>query len=353
MKKITAAILATLLLFSLAAVLADDAVDEPDSYVAIGGRIYDQQSYSGTWQESYRQILNNHYTPIHRYQNRSLEYYNNNQYVRVPCTPVSVTDITGDGIPELIFIETQDDMRGDLYIYSSSGSSAGCILYVPAITRLGYDDVGLGFDVYLSSSNGGTLVIEYYEYEWPWVLQLTRSGSGRYTLLNYLRAKYDNSGEGEDRCYRNGSRISYNDYSAAHQQMRNGMTAMLSSYSTYDTSHYGLAMDYESAVSMLNSSGTTTPRQPASSWNSDGVYGLTIDKLSTRTGPGTQYTEGGTYSVKGQYIKVLAKAWDKRNDIWWVKCEIPYHKEIRVLWTGWKRFDHSTISLDDLPEEFW
>ena len=85
----------------------------------------------------------------------------------------------------------------------------------------------------------------------------------------------------------------------------------------------------------------------------DGVYGLTIDKLATRKGPGTQYEGGGTYSVKNQWIKVLAQAWDSRNGIWWVKCEIPYHGEIRVLWTGWKRFDHDTISLEDLPEEQW
>ena len=85
----------------------------------------------------------------------------------------------------------------------------------------------------------------------------------------------------------------------------------------------------------------------------DGVWGLATQKLATRDGPGTTYNEKGTYNVAGQYIKVLSRAWDKRNSIWWVKCEIPYRSEIRVLWTGWKRFDHSTISLDDLPEESW
>ena len=85
----------------------------------------------------------------------------------------------------------------------------------------------------------------------------------------------------------------------------------------------------------------------------DGLYGLAVQKLATRNGPGTTYDEKGTYNVAGQYIKVLSRAWDSRNGIWWVKCEIPYHGEIRVLWTGWKRFDHSTISLDDLPEEQW
>ena len=81
------------------------------------------------------------------------------------------------------------------------------------------------------------------------------------------------------------------------------------------------------------------------------LYGLTIDKLSTRDGPGTTYNETGTYSVANQYIRVLSRAWDDRNGIWWVKCEIPYHGEIRVLWTGYKRFDPSTLPLESIPIE--
>ena len=364
MKKIIAAVLAGLMLFSAAAAITDGPTDEPDSYVATGGWISDQQYYYGTWQQSYQQILNNHYTPIHRYQNRTLEYSDGYKDIKLACRPVEITDITGDAIPELIFIEAVNDERGDLYIYSSGGTYANCVLYVPGITRLGYDDVGLGFDIYLSSANGGTLVLEYYEYEWPWVLQLARNGFGQYTLVNYLRAKYDNSGYGGDQYYRNGSKISYSEYESTLGTMQNGRQLTLSNYSMSSTLFYGLATDYESAVSMLYSGGQTSGQNQnygqtsgqnqnyGQNYSAD-VYGLTIDKLSTRTGPGTQYTEGGTYSVKGQWIKVLAKAWDKRNSIWWVKCEIPYRKEIRVLWTGWKRFDHSTISLDDLPEEFW
>jgi len=81
------------------------------------------------------------------------------------------------------------------------------------------------------------------------------------------------------------------------------------------------------------------------------LYGLATQKLATRSGPGTQYTEQGTYNVAGQYIKILSRAWDDRNSIWWVKCEIPYKEETRVLWTGYKRFDSSTIPLDTIPVE--
>ncbi len=83
----------------------------------------------------------------------------------------------------------------------------------------------------------------------------------------------------------------------------------------------------------------------------DGLGGLATKKLATRSGPGTEYSETGTYNVAGQYIKVLSRAWDKRNEIWWVKCEIPYKGEIRVLWTGYKRFDSSTLPLESIPIE--
>ena len=89
--------------------------------------------------------------------------------------------------------------------------------------------------------------------------------------------------------------------------------------------------------------------QPGAS--TGGLWGLAIDKLATRDGPGTNYAGKGTYSVQGQSIRVLSRAWDARNSIWWVKCEIPYHGEIRVLWTGYKRFDSSTLPLESIPIE--
>jgi hypothetical protein len=68
--------------------------------------------------------------------------------VTVPCKPVGLTDITADGIPELIFMEVATEERGDLWIYSSDGANARCILYVPGITRIGYDDAAMTFDEY-------------------------------------------------------------------------------------------------------------------------------------------------------------------------------------------------------------
>ncbi len=94
----------------------------------------------------------------------------------------------------------------------------------------------------------------------------------------------------------------------------------------------------------LAPAGTPGPVPPGGA-----VYGLATDKLATRTGQGTKYDGGGTYSVKGEYIRILSRAYDKGNGIWWVKCEIPYKGDIRVLWTGWKRFDHTLTRLEDIP----
>ena len=350
MKWLIAILLAALLLCWITAL-----AEEPDGYIATGGWIVDQQTYTGSWQQAYVQILNNHSGLIHAYQDRTLEYWTgwSDEPVQIPCRPVALTDITSDGIPELIFLEVANEYRGDLFIYSSDGASTRCSLYVPGITRLGYDDVGQVFDIYLSSSGGGTLVIEYEEYEWPWVLQLSRNAFGQYMLQNYLKAEYDNSDWDNDKYYLNGALISSTDYDNALQSMRNGRLMTLSNYIAYNNTHYGFTLTWEEAVNIMKGYNAPTAVPPPSNTKFDGVYGLTIDKLATRKGPGTQYEGGGTYSVKNQYIKVLAKAWDKRNGIWWVKCEIPYHGQIRVLWTGWKRFDHSTISLDDLPEENW
>lgn len=81
------------------------------------------------------------------------------------------------------------------------------------------------------------------------------------------------------------------------------------------------------------------------------LWGLAIDKLSTRSGPSPGHTDMGTYNMKGQYVKVLSRAWDSTNGIWWVKCEIPYQSETLTVWTGYKRFDSRTLPIDSIPLE--
>lgn len=80
------------------------------------------------------------------------------------------------------------------------------------------------------------------------------------------------------------------------------------------------------------------------------LEGLTIDKLATRSGPSTQYSETGTYKVKGEYVRLLSFAYD-RSDVCWIQCEVPYRNKLRRVYTGLKRFDTTTFDLNSVPEE--
>ena len=350
-----AMLLATLISIMLAVMPALAA----ENYVENGGQIPDTNLYQGGWEQAYARILNSHSQAIGQYESRPIEYYLGNSFRSVSCRPIGLEDLNGDGVPELIFMEAASGgERGDLYIYSWSNQAASCKLYVPGITRLDYDDM-LGFQIYFSSYGGDTLVIEHYEYEWPWLLQFTRNDFNQYTLANYLHAEYDNSDAGNDRFIWNGSRVDEAGYYSLLESIRNGRTRTVSDYISQDSRTYGFTYTRSSAAAELQGTsgitdGKTSGKTSAGTSGSfEGIYGYTTDKLSTRKGPSTTYEGGGTYSVKNQWIKVLAKAWDKRNSIWWVKCEIPYHGQTRVLWTGYKRFDPDTLPLDQLPEEIW
>ena len=77
-----------------------------------------------------------------------------------------------------------------------------------------------------------------------------------------------------------------------------------------------------------------------------GLWGLAAERLSTRSGPSTRYAETGSYnSTKGQWIQVRSRAWDASNEIWWVEVLIGD----QWLWTGYWRFDSSTLPLESIP----
>ncbi len=73
-------------------------------------------------------------------------------------------------------------------------------------------------------------------------------------------------------------------------------------------------------------------------------------RLATRTGPGTQYDEPGSFLSAGQTVFVLSKAYDQRNEIWWVQVEFSAGGNSYRAYTGTKRF--SDLDLNDLPEEY-
>ena len=79
------------------------------------------------------------------------------------------------------------------------------------------------------------------------------------------------------------------------------------------------------------------------------LYGLVIKKLATRSGPSPRAKDTGTYSLKGKRIRVYSRAYDPIENAWWVKCDVPYHGEIRTLWAWYTRFDSKTLPLESIP----
>lgn len=80
------------------------------------------------------------------------------------------------------------------------------------------------------------------------------------------------------------------------------------------------------------------------------VYGYAETKLDTRSGPATEYTTCGRYNLAGQYLRIVSYAYDC-NGVLWLQVAVPYKNKYRCVYTGAKRFDRSTFSLYDLPQE--
>lgn len=79
-----------------------------------------------------------------------------------------------------------------------------------------------------------------------------------------------------------------------------------------------------------------------------GLQVMTKERLSTRSGPGTTYTETGSYLQNGARVKAVSSAYDKENGIWWVQVELTYDGELRRVYTGVKRLQ---MSADQVPVE--
>ena len=76
------------------------------------------------------------------------------------------------------------------------------------------------------------------------------------------------------------------------------------------------------------------------------LWGYTIKGLATRTGPSTTYQDAGSYpKLVNTWVQVRARAWDKRNAIWWVEVLVGD----QWVWTGYKRFDSEQLPLESIP----
>ena len=71
-------------------------------------------------------------------------------------------------------------------------------------------------------------------------------------------------------------------------------------------------------------------------------------RLSTRTGPGTQYDESGTYfqnDWQTTQVEVISAAWDNSNEIWWVQVDFQVKSTRFRNYTGLKRVNVDISTL--------
>lgn len=78
-----------------------------------------KKKYEGVWKTAYRDVLQEHQTWIETYEYRFSEY-------EEPTPSTALGDVTGDGVPELFFMEIQGEEyeSGLLHVYTYSGGEA-------------------------------------------------------------------------------------------------------------------------------------------------------------------------------------------------------------------------------------
>ncbi len=90
----------------------------------------------------------------------------------------------------------------------------------------------------------------------------------------------------------------------------------------------------------------------AAAADGDTAPGIPVElnrKMATRTGPGTRFTEPGTFFSAGTVVTAISAAWDGENEIWWIQTEFTYKGELRRAYTGLKRLN---MTADMVPTEY-
>lgn len=167
-------------------------------------------------------------------------------------------------------------------------------------------------------------------------------------------------------CYNNGSMIASQEFSLKDDKARSGWQKLelnrqsavteirLWILSAYKGSQY--PNDVCLSEVMLVQYASASIAQPAQAAKAPTVYesprstkaANLLMRLSTRSGPGTEYDEPGTFfsdTWKNQTVQVLGKYWD--GGIWWVLIDFASGGSRYRVWTGLKRVD---VNIDLLPE---
>lgn len=79
-----------------------------------------------------------------------------------------------------------------------------------------------------------------------------------------------------------------------------------------------------------------------------GIEVVLKQRLATRSGPSTKYTELGSFFKKGVPLRALSAAYDKVNEIWWIQVEFTAEGAKRRAYTGLKRL---AMKVENVPSE--
>lgn len=95
---------------------------------------------------------------------------------------------------------------------------------------------------------------------------------------------------------------------------------------------------------------TPTP-QPIEYPSEGGVIAYLAQRVPTRSGPGTEYDEPGSFFSSGHEVKVLTKVWDEENELWWLQIEFEYNGDWYRAYTTGGRVDIDPSLIPYEPSE--
>lgn len=207
--------------------------------------LQDRKVYPGSWADAYTEILTDRAEDIRAYQDYVIEITSSSV-----CRPVQLTDLTSDGVPELMLLELFHETEygfnvGRLRIYTSDWKGVHCVLTLQPET----DD--MMFSSFFLAKDG-LLTIHFSDTERGWIMQFRQNPDGSYAAETTLIAEEDFSGEGPDTYYRNGKKISEKKYLSMTRQIEAGEGAEICSMQEKDGG-YGFAYTLDEALEILSS----------------------------------------------------------------------------------------------------